>query len=178
MLRAFAARGAPVPPIVADAPDLFVVPDMGTPLSSLLPNAALPEAEKLVQQAALGLLTLHRSGLAHGRPSLRDLCWDGAQVTFLDLEAGARLDAGEWRQVRDVALLLHSVTRLAQDKHALVTAACAAYAEGARPSVLRKLRRLARLLWLPIAPLARFAPPATGRLGEVAALVHLVTFLR
>lgn len=178
LLRAFAARGAPVPSVLAEEPDLIVLPDMGVPLSRLVKQAEPAVAMMLVRKAALGLVVLHRNGLAHGRPSLRDLCWNGAQVTFLDLEAGARLDAGEWRQARDVALLLHSITRLAVDKNAMVQAARAAYSAEGNPRILQKVRRLARFLGLPIAPFARFAPKPEGRLGEVAALVHLVTFLR
>ncbi|NBB98489.1 MAG: hypothetical protein GVY34_10030 [Alphaproteobacteria bacterium] len=178
LLRGFSQRGAPVPPVLVDDTGLVVMPDMGEPLAGLVLRVEPAQAATVLAQAAHGLATMHRTGLVHGRPSLRDLCWNGAQVTFLDLEAGARIDAGEWRQARDLVLLLHSVMRIAPDKTPLVQATLDGYRQHGAASVIGKARRFARVLAPVLVPFARFAPPPKGKLGEVAALLHLVLFLR
>jgi len=76
---------APAPEILAEGPDFIALADSGTPLSTLLHQA---HADRLTAFAAAGqaLADLHTRHISHGRPSLRDICWDGGRITFLDLE--------------------------------------------------------------------------------------------
>ncbi|MCC5963075.1 MAG: hypothetical protein JJU09_08100 [Rhodobacteraceae bacterium] len=106
-MKAFGARKAPVPAIMAEAHDCIVTADHGpTVLSLLKQNAVGPE---MFSRLGQHLWQLHELGLAHGRPVLRDLCWDDRRVTFLDLEAGATLNATPRDYARDVLVLLHSI---------------------------------------------------------------------
>ncbi|WP_226779170.1 hypothetical protein [Oceaniglobus trochenteri] len=83
-LHEWAALGAPAPRILAEGPEFFAMADSGRPLHTLMTDDAahLPA----FRAAARALADLHRRGLSHGRPSLKDICWDGEKITFLDLE--------------------------------------------------------------------------------------------
>ena len=107
LLKAFGARDAPVATIVAEAPECIVTADHGPTVLSLLKQRAVgPEIFFCLGQSLWGL---HELGLTHGRPVLRDLCWDERHLTFLDLEAGAKLNATPHDFARDVLILLHSI---------------------------------------------------------------------
>jgi len=75
---------APAPAILAEGDDFIALQDSGTPLSVLLgqPGDHLPA----FQCAGRSLAALHTRQISHGRPSLKDICWDGTQITFIDLE--------------------------------------------------------------------------------------------
>jgi len=106
-LKAFGARKAPVPAIVAEAHDCIVTADHGPTVLALLKQGAV--GPEVFSRLGRHLWQLHELGLAHGRPVLRDLCWDDHRVTFLDLEAGAKLNATPRDFARDVLVLLHSI---------------------------------------------------------------------
>ncbi len=87
-LHRLAERDAPVPPILAEGANFFAIPDSGRPLSTLLTDGppALPDQMAAFAAAGRALAGLHGMGLSHGRPSLKDICWDGTRITFIDLE--------------------------------------------------------------------------------------------
>jgi tRNA A-37 threonylcarbamoyl transferase component Bud32 len=159
LMRVFAERGAPVVPIVAQADDLVVMPDMGRNLFDLGNTLPADQLGPILQHAAKALAMMHAKGLAHGRPSLRDIVWTGTDICFLDLEAGARLDASPWRRARDVLLLVLSVYHHPARLDAHVGALLAAYAQSDQAAILPVARRLARLL----APVRWLAAPVAAR---------------
>ena len=107
LLKAFGTRNAPVATIVAEAPECIITADHGPTVLALLKQRAVgPEIFSCLGQHLWGL---HKLGLTHGRPVLRDLCWDERHLTFLDLEAGAKLNATPRDFARDVLILLHSI---------------------------------------------------------------------
>jgi hypothetical protein len=87
-VKALAARGVGVPQIVGEGPGLFVTRDAGPTLSGMLRDQSGPVAERVAAFSAAGaaLAGLHATGISHGRPVLRDLCWQDGQITFLDFE--------------------------------------------------------------------------------------------
>lgn len=109
-MHALAAAGLPVPPILAEGPDYFVIPDCGRPLSHLLRDAGLGPAGRLpaFTAAATGLAGFHARGFSHGRPSIKDICWDGNAATFLDLERHAARRNTTAGHVEDLVILLFS----------------------------------------------------------------------
>jgi tRNA A-37 threonylcarbamoyl transferase component Bud32 len=147
------AAGAPVPQVLAEGRDFLLVADAGRPIADLLDDPAVPDAEVLraLQAAAETLAGLHRQRLAHGRPYLRDLCWDGRTLTLIDLER-SRPRAGALRQGADVVLFLASL--LAHPRGALLAPAIAPVlravprawaAAGFWVTMLRLLTPIARL---------------------------------
>ena len=111
-LTQLAKRGAPVPDLVASGEDFLVVADVGMPVNGWL-NTDVSEAEKsqILKDSASALAQLHLKGLAHGRPALRDICWDNGQVTFIDFEANQQDSDMHRQQIRDLLVYIHSLYR-------------------------------------------------------------------
>jgi hypothetical protein len=157
--RAFAAEraaiarlhgeGLPVPPVVAEGPGYFVTPDCGPSLRHLLADPAVPPETRLraFRAAAKGLAEFHARGLSHGRPSIKDICWDGRRVSFLDLERFADRRNTTAGHVQDLVILLFSafaVTgRPCPETAALAEAYRAADPGGVWAGAVRLCRRLA-----------------------------------
>ena len=150
LLDAFFARGASVPEIVARDDQRIILPDQGIPVHQLHYDGAA--SDTVLAKVGAALAGLHVMNLTHGRPSLRDICWDGERITFLDLEAGARLQAGPKHKARDLFLLLHSAMVIDSDAPKLATQLLDAYlVHGERPvwCATRSLaRRLSWVDWL------------------------------
>lgn len=159
LLQAFYDHGAPVVPVLAAEPDLIVLPDMGPSLAALGHELSVSELAPILQQAARALAQMHSQGMAHGRPGLRDIVWTGSEICFLDLEAGARLQASVLRRARDVVLLILSVFEHKAGLAALAPAMLDAYAQQDRAAILPAARKLARLL----RPLRWLAAPVAAR---------------
>ena len=78
----------PVPGIVVEGARFFVTPDCGRPVSEILRFQELDTDTRLEVFSHVGeaLWAFHKAGFSHGRPSLKDMCWDGARVRFIDFE--------------------------------------------------------------------------------------------
>jgi hypothetical protein len=83
-----AARGVPVPEIVAEGASLFVTRDSGPTLERMLRDqtGTLDQRIAAFSDAGTALARLHGLGISHGRPVLRDICWKDGRTTFLDFE--------------------------------------------------------------------------------------------
>lgn len=162
-LRALAAAGLPVAGVAAEGPDWVLMPDAGPVLPEVVADPGLGMTEKLRAFAAAGraLGRLHWAGMAHGRPAVRDVCWDGTEARFIDLERFRRAgQAGFW-QAADVVMFAQTAFTLWPEDGRWLEAALAAYAEAAPEGTLAAVRRLCRWLapvgWL-AAGLARVRP--------------------
>ena len=102
------ALGVPVPPIVAEGPDFLVLPDCGPTLAQILRDGSADDAQQAMVAAGAALAALHARGLAHGRPALRDLCWDGRTLRFLDFERSSPPPVSKRAQAHDLLVFLHS----------------------------------------------------------------------
>jgi tRNA A-37 threonylcarbamoyl transferase component Bud32 len=111
LLRGMSARGAPVPPVLAQGPDHLVLADCGRVLTDLVEEGhdAVSQAD-LMQSVGEALARMHLLGCTHGRPYVRDiLVAANGSITFTDMERGARIDAPGRFQIRDLALLVLSI---------------------------------------------------------------------
>lgn len=89
VLHDLSRAGAPVPEIVAEGPDFFVIPDCGPSLDAILRGKTdmdRAQRQRAFIDGAKALAGLHAQNLSHGRPSLKDICWDNGRVTFIDFE--------------------------------------------------------------------------------------------
>lgn len=170
-LRSLAGRGLPVARLVADAPDFLAVADCGTPLRRLLLDPACPPAERCRAARAGGaaLAALHAAGIAHGRPDLRDICWDGANARLIDFER-FQPPPSPAAMLRDDLFILVFAAVVALGAEAPETRALLQGYRAAAPpepwqAAARRARRLSRL-----APLLRLLAPLDGRRGEIAAV--------
>lgn len=143
LLRSFAQRGAPVAHILAQNETHVLLADHGESLRALAGQGRA--TNEVFAAAGRALAELHALGLAHGRPVQRDICWDGGRITFIDLEAGARLDARPRDKARDLFVLLHSIMRF--DETAQARAVIDGYRSADTSDIWQETRRRSRRLW-------------------------------
>ncbi len=148
-LRLFKDRGFKVPDVLAVYDDLLVMTDAGPQLRATLDSTMDKDARHaLLKTAMRAMANLHRAGLAHGRPYMRDMTWDGARIGFLDLEEDpVQVMPLVTAQARDIWIFLSAASRYARcpgDKAkyepALINALFAEYKPGADERVLKELR--------------------------------------
>jgi tRNA A-37 threonylcarbamoyl transferase component Bud32 len=87
-LRRLSRLGVPAPPILAEGPDFFVIPDSGISLQTMVRENLGAEGERRAAfvAAAQGLAQLHARHVSHGHPRLKDICWKDGRITFIDFE--------------------------------------------------------------------------------------------
>ena len=175
-LTVLAREGLPVAAIALDGPDYMVLPDVGRTLDRVL--VEVPEAERLLAFRAAGgsLARLHAAGFVHGRPAIRDICWDGAEARFIDLERFSVTRRGPLQQALDVVMFVQTFMTVAGGPAPALDAALQAYAAGAPPDVLPMVGKVVRWLgWLgPVSrAVVRFRPAAREFLAVPQTLARL-----
>ncbi|WP_297023526.1 hypothetical protein [uncultured Dialister sp.] len=101
-----------VPKIVLLEPSYMVTLDGGPTLKNILTSKrSEEEKEDILEQTGAALAALHRDGIIHGRPALRDItCRDG-KLTFLDWENRLYVKSPEEQRAVDFLLLLQGIYR-------------------------------------------------------------------
>lgn len=153
-LQALNDAGLPVAGVALEGPDWMLLPDAGPVLPKVVADPKRGEAEKLQAFARAGraLGQLHWAGMVHGRPAVRDICWDGEEARFIDLErfrSGRR--GGLW-QAADVLMFAQTAFTQWPEDSRWLDASLAAYAVNAP---MGAMDRVARLAWW-LAPLGWF----------------------
>ncbi|WP_374398178.1 serine/threonine protein phosphatase [Tabrizicola sp.] len=144
-LRMLAAAGLPVAEVVAEGPGWMLMPDAGPVLSQIVADAGRNEAEKLraCAEAGRALARLHGAGVAHGRPAVRDVCWDGQVARFIDLERFRRASRAGFWQAADVVMFAQTAFTSWPEDARWLEAALGAYAVSAPEGAVVAVRRLA-----------------------------------
>ncbi|MFV0493291.1 MAG: hypothetical protein ACK5M4_15880, partial [Pseudorhodobacter sp.] len=151
-LRLLNAAGLPVPPLLAEGVDWFLTADQGETLSTLLWRQA-DNPKPAFTAAGQALAQLHMAGFNHGRPAIRDICWDGRAARFIDLERFDPDRSSSRAKAIDILIFVHSIYNLAlkypEDPkiESAREAAIAAYRATA-PGIWVLARRLAAQLFL------------------------------
>ena len=162
-LRLLAAEGLPVAGIAAEGPDWVLMPDAGPVLTRVVADPERSEKNKLAAFSAAGraLGLLHWAGMAHGRPAVRDICWDGQEARFIDLERFRRAKRAGFWQAADVLMFAQTAFTAWPEDARWLEAALGAYAVSAPEGAMVAVRRLAGWLapvgWL-AAALVRLRP--------------------
>lgn len=162
-LRALAEAGLPAAEVAAEGPDWMLLPDAGPILPEVVDDPQRSETEKFAAfaQAGRALGLLHWAGLAHGRPAVRDICWDGAEARFIDLERFRRGARSGLRQAADVVIFAQTAFRQWPEDSRWLDVALDAYANNAPEGAMDRVRRLVLFLvppgWL-VAGLALLRP--------------------
>lgn len=148
----------PVAPIAMQGPDFLVLHDVGRTLHAMLRDQTVSSVDLLqaFTEAGLSLASLHQAGFVHGRPAVRDICWDGAMARFIDLERFRASRRGRMYQAMDVVMLVQTISTQRLNNFArgdmAMAAALTSYRAAAPQPTLQALRRL--LPWLaPLGPL-------------------------
>jgi tRNA A-37 threonylcarbamoyl transferase component Bud32 len=174
-LQRWRLAGLPVPEVLEATDAYLVTADAGISLRRWLQLETDPARRvDAVKKAARALGQLHRLGLCHGRPFLKDIVYDGRSVSFVDLEEDpARVMLVLTAQVRDVMLFVMSFTASLAERHPLgdLRAIATAYREeNPSPRLQRSLRRNLRALWWTALPLRLCPWRWLGRDGRQAVL--------
>jgi tRNA A-37 threonylcarbamoyl transferase component Bud32 len=158
-LQVLGDAGLPVAPIALQGPEYVVMPDVGRTLHAIVsdPSVRVTELAQAFAQAGLSLARLHQAGFVHGRPAVRDICWDGTVARFIDLERFRASRQAQLYQAIDVVMLVQTIATARLENSAggqvAMDAALTSYRMAAPQLTLRTLRRL--LPWLsPLAALA------------------------
>jgi tRNA A-37 threonylcarbamoyl transferase component Bud32 len=147
-LRAMAEAGLPAAEVAAEGPGWMLMPDAGPILPEVEADPRRSETEKLAAfaQAGRALGLLHWAGLAHGRPAVRDICWDGMEARFIDLERFRRGARSGLRQAADVVIFAQTAFRQWPEDTRWLEAALDAYAINAPEGAMDRVRLLALAL--------------------------------
>jgi len=137
----FAAKGLPVPRIVASGEGFVVTEDVGTPIRGMARQSPSdPVFLDALTRAAEALATFHAVGETHGRPGLKDICLADGGITFLDFERAGKGDAA-----LDLLVFLFSVAVETGGDLPALTAARDAYRAAGDPATWETARRRSRL---------------------------------
>ena len=177
-LSTLGRMGLPVARLVAAGPGFLATAAAGEPVAEMFATHGATAEAPLAALSAAGtaLAVMHGAGVAHGRPALRDACWDGHRVRFIDLEHYQPGPAAPGRMARDLLVLLHSVMLMRVEPGPELAATLAGWRAQAPPGLWDEVRRQAERLQRlrGVARVAmRLRPPAP----EVAAAVALLDWL-
>ena len=157
-LHLLGGLGLPAAPVLAEGPDWFVTPDLGPTLRELMWHGQGDQAE-VFAAAGTALARLHLASYRHGRPAIRDFCWNGQAIHFIDLERFSTMKSDPRGLALDLLTFAHSLVADGFEAPAplsLQSAALTAY-RALAPGIWAQAAVTARWLrWLP--PLARLKP--------------------
>ena len=150
---AFTAAGIPVPQVVATFDQAIAVTDAGPCAAGVLKALkARGDAEghdAILVRIAAALGRVHRAGLCHGRPHVRDIALDGDRVVFFDFEEEpeTQMPLAE-AQARDLWILFFHLTTQSMTA-GTAARALAAYSAAAPAATLVRLRQMiASMRWM------------------------------
>lgn len=109
-LQVLGQLGLPAAPILSAGPDWVVTPDLGPTLRRFL--RAQDQSHDLIPifaAAGTALARLHLASYRHGRPAIRDICWDGRAVHFIDLERFSPVKSDPRGLALDLMIFVHSL---------------------------------------------------------------------
>jgi tRNA A-37 threonylcarbamoyl transferase component Bud32 len=162
-LRQARSLGVPVPEVLHDGDDALMQSDCGEPLAARLRRQAdAASREALLTAAIRALADLHRLGLCHGRPFIKDMTIRDGVIHLLDFEEDPlRVMPLARAQARDVWLFLQSASRYTDGDGFMLVRVLRAWNPPDADPVWAELARLARVL-RPLRTLAQRLPARVG----------------
>ncbi len=165
-------KGFPVPQVLLSRENYLVMTDIGPSVKYWLTEAGIPalERQRVLMACAAALAELHQQNRWHGRPALRDLCWDGKQIGFIDFEE----DPHQYLSIdqcmaRDVLIFVHGLYRYLPESDPAILLAISEYQRLAPGRVWRDALQTAGQMWLAYPCLAA-AKTLLGKDGRQAFL--------
>lgn len=144
-LRFLYMQGVPVPKVLAEGENWIAVSDAGQSVAELVNSdyLSMEAKKKIVCKASAQLAKLHQHNKWHGRPVLRDMAWDGEQITFIDLEENpGKILTAEQCMIRDVLIYVQSLFRDLQNRD-LIFSAVTCYKEHGPETIWRAVKNQA-----------------------------------
>ncbi|EMR12239.1 30S ribosomal protein S15 [Methylophaga lonarensis MPL] len=170
-LRMLAEAGISVPIVLKQTRQWILLSNVGPAVHKWLRRPDSPAALKrtIVLKTAEAMAQLHQLGFWHGRPALRDMAYDGAQISFLDFEEDpAALMTPEQCMARDAFLFVHNLYRnLAISEPQLLDEVIAQYRSQCPQNVWLATRKMVKTMWFSYY-LLRLLKPLSGKDGRAA----------
>lgn len=148
----FRAAGLRTPAILYQNGSLMIQSDVAPTLWERVADLDAPSQRHMLFKAFEALGEVHRAGLVHGRPHLRDMSLGGDEVCFFDFEEEpeAVMPSAE-AQARDLVLLMLPVAALEPDIETQRDC-LQAWMKGAPVAAIRSLIRMLRfcgpVIWI------------------------------
>ncbi len=122
-------QGVPVPGIVSEGPGYLAIRDCGMSLDNILRSRdfGTRDRARIFSKAGHALADMHARHLSHGRPSLRDICWDGRRIAFLDFERHAEHRNTRKGHVNDLLMFVFNAFAIAATERPEILSAISAY---------------------------------------------------
>ena len=181
-LLALKGRGLPVAEPEAAGEDYLLLPDLGVTLSEMLDDETVSEAERMraFRAAGAALAVLHQAGLSHGRPAIRDMCWDGKALHLIDLERFEDRPRSRKALALDVMIFVHSwfARRRGQGRGAELDAAIQSYLAAAPEGIGTEIAGLLAWVARPVAGLARLVLALKPKARDWLAIDGTLRYLR
>lgn len=136
-LRRLAGLGVPVPEVLHQEADYFVMADCGASLAQFLKDR--PDASVWIDKALVELRGLHALGLAHGGAQVKNFTIKDGRVYLIDFEESIPQARLADFQLRDVFLFMLSLERLGHDPD--LPRLCRVYAGDGWREVWTRLRQ-------------------------------------
>lgn len=166
-------KRAPVAPLLVATENYLVLGDVGETLNRIIPMKSAVEKQRILRDAALALVKLHKMGLVHGRPAIRDIAWNKGDVRFIDLEDHSYTRDLHWKKKRDILVFLHGLCRTKALSDEDIMATIQVLAEACEPLIWEACvqfitqHRWLYYLLLPFKPIAGKDLKAIYRLFEL-----------
>lgn len=150
-------KGFNVPTVLLSHENYLVMTDIGPSVKDWLTdkNTATYQRQHILLAAATALAKLHQHHRWHGRPALRDLCWDGSQIGFIDFEEDPHQHLSiDQCMVRDVLIFVHGLYRYLPASDPAILQAIHQYRKAAPRRVWRDTQQIISNMWLAYPALA------------------------
>jgi tRNA A-37 threonylcarbamoyl transferase component Bud32 len=147
-LRLFAAKGLPVPKVLASTANYIITSDVGLNLQQLSEQIIFREERySLLEKAMDALINLHQTNLCHGRPFLRDMTLKNNKIFFIDLEENplAVMNISQ-AQARDLWLFFSNIARHCKSDYSILPPLFQIYADSASPATMSALKQMVSIL--------------------------------
>lgn len=171
-LRLMRSKGFRVPEVLLATADYLALSDVGPSLKYWLTESAISANERrhILLMAAAALAQLHQNRYWHGRPALRDLCWDGKQIGFIDFEEDPhQMLSIDQCMVRDLLIFVHGLYRYLPVTDPLIVEVINEYRRLAPERVWRDSIKTIEQMWLAY-PVLELSHNLLGKDGKQAVM--------
>lgn len=171
-LKLMRSKGFRVPEVLLATTDYLALSDVGPSLKYWLTEADISATERrtILLMAAAALAHLHQNRYWHGRPALRDLCWDGEQIGFIDFEEDPhQLLSIDQCMTRDFLIFVHGLYRYLPVTDPVIVEAINEYRRLAPERVWRDSIKVVEQMWL-LYPVLELSHHILGKDGKQAVM--------
>lgn len=135
-----------VPDVLRESHDLMWLSDMGETLESIIDEMSAVQKKSAVQDVTRALARLHRKGLMHGAPMLRNIIVEKDKVGWIDLEETPELVMISNRAyARDLLLWIWSVSKCKALGDEYIQLIVRSYQEHGEKEVFIPIKRIIKL---------------------------------